>query len=304
MTFQVFKTIIINALEGIYPEASIDVIPVKKNNNSTLSGLVIKKKDVNIAPTIYLDYYYGCYNRGASIDEITKRIVNIYEKNAVAKSLDFDFMCNFDAIKDNVIYKLVNREKNKELLETVPYVEFLDLAIVFYYVIDLSLITDASSGVILLTNDMTDYWGISALELLDVANKNTPKLCGLKIRNMFEYICSISNIPFEDDPLFAQAIQNPVYILTNDMMQHGATVMIYENTLNMLASKLKTDFYILPSSIHEVLVFPVNDADYEEIERFKSMVLMVNDEHVPSEEVLSNSVYYYDRNNGRLMIAA
>ena len=92
-----------------------------------------------------------------------------------------------------------------------------------------------------------------------------------------------------------------MYVLTSKDSIFGAISMFYPNGLKELAKELGSDLYILPSSIHDVIVLPAQeeiDADM-----LKDMVHRVNKDYVDVEELLSDSVYYYKKESDSLSIA-
>lgn len=92
-----------------------------------------------------------------------------------------------------------------------------------------------------------------------------------------------------------------MYVLTNARKLHGANIMLYKEYLEIAAEKMNGDFYILPSSIHELLAVPVSTA---EIEKLRQMVKEVNDNEVAPEEILGYEVYRYNRETGEVEVAA
>ncbi len=98
-------------------------------------------RPVRICAHIYLDYYYGQYERGRSFSDITDDILTAYRENRPKSPVDISFFTDYDKVKSRVTMKLINYERNRELLKRVPYYRFLDLAIVF-----LCLVESDSSG--------------------------------------------------------------------------------------------------------------------------------------------------------------
>ena len=92
----------------------------------------------------------------------------------------------------------------------------------------------------------------------------------------------------------------PMYVLSNRTRVQGASCILYPNILKDFAAAVKSDFYILPSSVHEVILLPVQGDEDEE--GLKRMVCEVNETQVEREEVLSDSVYYYSREREKLSI--
>ena len=95
-----------------------------QNNDTHLDGLTILAPGQNLAPTIYLDYYYGQYERGRSFSDITDDILTAYRENRPKSPVDISFFTDYDKVKSRVTMKLINYERNRELLKQVPYYRF------------------------------------------------------------------------------------------------------------------------------------------------------------------------------------
>ena len=97
-------------------------------------------------------------------------------------------------------------------------------------------------------------------------------------------------------------MESPFYILTNRIKRFGATVMLYADPLELAAEQLKGDFYVLPSSIHELLLI---STQYGSPDAFRAMVKEVNQEFADREEEktwLSDNIYLYKRDSKKLCV--
>lgn len=93
----------------------------------------------------------------------------------------------------------------------------------------------------------------------------------------------------------------PMYVLTNESLYYGAATLFYPDVQEMLAEKFGRNYYVLPSSINEVMIVPDNGImDYKEL---RAMVNEVNRDQVDEVEVLTGEVYYYDLKAKELSIA-
>lgn len=93
----------------------------------------------------------------------------------------------------------------------------------------------------------------------------------------------------------------PMYVLTNDRTLNGAAALFYPGVQEMVAEKMQGDYFVLPSSVHEVLIVPDDgNMDFKEL---REMVKEVNGTQVQPDEVLTGEVYSYDRQNKKLMVA-
>ena len=285
ITIEVFTEIIKSEMEKIYSsKCKVDVLNVVKNNGLHLTGITICNRESNMAPTIYLDGYFADYKDGRTMENICKEIVQVYEKNKVQKDFSLEQVTDFKNVKDRICFKLINREKNAELLADTPYIEYQDLAVVFYI-----LVSKDKSGITSITvrNSLMDMWGMDADILYYLAKKNTQRLFRGRVLSMMEVMAEIignSADAFEDSAF-------PMYVATNVFKMNGACILLYDGVLKKFAEKIGGDFYILPSSVHEVIFVPANgdmDARY-----LIQMVKEVNATEVAPDEVLSDNVYIY-----------
>ena len=89
-----------------------------------------------------------------------------------------------------------------------------------------------------------------------------------------------------------------IFVATVENGYSGAGVLLYPGFLDYAAGRLKDRFYILPSSIHELLF--IEDKDDIRPEFLKEMVRSINEAHVAPEDRLSDCVYHYTGSSGLL----
>ena len=269
---------------------NITINHVIKNNGCEMDGLVIMEKGKDIAPTIYLDSFYELYTNGENIKNIIRQIEVIYEQNKNNVTFDVNILKHFDTIKDKIVYKVVNYRSNEKLLEQVPHKRILDLAVVFYCLLDNEY---GRSATALIYNNNLKNWNVTIDDVYKAALKNTPDLLHSKISSMaalFEK-CGV-NVDGEEVDL-KDYVPSDMSVLTNESKLNGAACILYENVLYDFAQKLGADLYILPSSVHEVILLP--KLSMFEKDELVNMVKEVNTEGVAADEVLSDHVYEYNR---------
>ena len=115
----------------------------------------------------------------------------------------------------------------------------------------------------------------------------------IEMSELIKYVDTAEGRYSLDDPWCSN-----LYVLTNKSRINGAAGIMYEGVLKKLADKLESDMYILPSSIHEVIILPKSTMFNKE--ELMAMVRDVNTEGVSKDEVLSYTVYEYDRNTEEL----
>ena len=291
MNYQNFKQHILAELQTeLGSDVKVTIQDIIKNNDTHLDGLTFLSPKQNLSPTIYLNYYFRQYEKGRSLSDIKQDILSVYRENCPSGRIDISFFTDYDKIKSRIIFKLINYERNKELLQKVPHYRFLDLAIVFSCLVES---TPTGNATILIHEHHLDFWNITRDDLYALAFRNTPKLLQYDLRNMTDLVkelfCDEESFSLKDDP----SDICPMYVLSNQHKLNGAVCILYQNLLRDFANRLGCDLYILPSSIHEVLIIPAyNKTDHQEL---SDMVRDVNSSQLSREEVLSDHVYYYSR---------
>ena len=284
--------------ERLGSDFEIRIQKITKNNGIVLDGLIIGRASKNIAPTIYLNSYYMHFIHGMSMQEILEDIISAYKENNDVVFGDMRELLNFSNVRDKVAFKLIQREKNKELLKEVPYIKFLDLAVVFYLVLD-----EHKGGQMtaLIHNSHMKPWGVGKEELYHLAEKNTPILLPPEIKTMKEIMYDILKGHLEelkmeemvDDLLDFDSQKPSLYVFSNKKQINGAGCILYDGCLKDFADSQNSDIVILPSSTHEVILVPDDGRlDYGEL---RKMVGEINKSEVPEEDVLSDRIYKFFR---------
>lgn len=286
------------ALEKILGEGyEVEEALIGKNNGVQLDALVIRTSGMNIAPTLYLKSYFENYEDGETIQDGAMRLAEDFRRALPDEGFDVSFYEDYDLVKEGLSYKLISAERNSELLSDVPHVPFLDLAIVFYYAFENRGLPD---GTILIKNKHMEMWGVSTEQLMRDAGENAPKSLPGVCRDM----CSVLEriYPGKSEEIFpANEPMLPMYVLSNSRMVNGAAAMLYPDILHNLSESLKSDLYIIPSSVHEVIVLARNMAGDEK--SLREMIHTVNETQLEPQDVLSDSLYFYDRKDEKISIA-
>lgn len=272
--------------------SQIEISVVKKNNGVSATGLFIRENGQDVSPILYLDDYYIHYQNGELLENVIRNIRADYDKKVQMAAVKIPNLQEFENIRGRVIYRLVNYEKNKEILEDCPHIRLYDLAVTFRWV---ARIDDVGVSTSLITNKQVKEWGVSVNDLVLAARQNTPRLFPAQIIDMEEMLAGMVSFI-----LYPSTI--PMYILTNKQELNGASALLYGDILKDFANKKGADMYILPSSIHEVIMVPadrINDPT-----KLLSIVHDANTTVVSIGDVLSDSVYYYDRKKDQILVKA
>ncbi len=298
MDFETFKEDLANDVkEQFYErygrEVDVETRTVDKMNE-TYEALTVKPEDGIVGVNINATVLYNDYENGRSYEEIVTGATNVAaEALQNQPSFDIESFKDYDKMKGTLAMEVVSKDRNAEILETVPHKDMEDMAVVYRFVLG---DTAAGTGTILVTNQMLDNYGITAEQLHADAMKNAPEIRPMEIKGMGEVLAQQMgvedlemlglNIPPEQEQMFVASVEGNV---------HGAGVLAYEDFMDKASERVGGDFYILPSSVHEVLIIP--DNGNFDLKSLENMVKEVNATTVDPVDKLTDSVYHYDSKN-------
>ncbi len=290
--YQKFQEELIHALEEKVEKSVVRIQNIKKNNGVNRMGLTMLIQDENAVPTIYLEEYYEDYTKGKSIDQISDEVYDTYNRYRLKEQIDLSFLDLYDSVRNRIFLKAINREKNDELLKEVPYKEFMDLALVPYFFIEEGPFGTASA---LVKNDFLRIWGVGADRVINDAMSN--------MRENFDY----EFVPMSE--LLSRMIEQKaldedgnefMYVLAPKKWNFGAALMAVSDIMEKIAEQIQSDFFVLPSSIHEIIVVPAESDS--NLSKMSEMVTEVNKTSVEDQDYLSDRAYYYQRGIGYSML--
>lgn len=293
MNYEQFTNEISQHLKDMTHCTDIHPIEVPKNNGTVRTGIAVKIDGDNsrsVYINIYLDKYFDDYKKGMKLSDIIYNVCLTYKTHL--KSFDFDLYSlelDYPQVKEKIVYRLINYDKNRELLNRVPFIPYLDLAIVFFVLLKASETTVESVPI---DNILLSSWNIDKEQLLTHAMLNTPRLLPVRIE-------AASNISIGIEAAVSSELEN-MYIISNEYYSDGACCLLYNNILKDLGILIENDFYILPSSTDEVILLPKRES--EDTLFLEFIIKEINKDVVDADEVLSDHLYYYDRKAEELTI--
>ena len=248
MNFEEFTNRVKQATQDyLGAEAQLEIEKITKNNGLVLTALILRENHGQVTPTIYLEQYYEVYSRGKSFGEVMEMIFSVYDQYGGVQ-FDLDFFSDYQRIKERLLFKLVHCEKNKEMLQNVPYIPWEDLAIVFFLLFDHDVL---GRGTIMIKTEHMEKWNIGVEDMYRDALANMPRLLEEDMISMSQLLKEVGySHPLANEEEVDGSYM-PMFILTNKHRMYGATTLIYSDKLRELANKLNTNLYVIPSSIHE-----------------------------------------------------
>ena len=277
-------------LPKAYENAEVSVMDCQKLNVS-YKGLMVKREKEMISPIINLDQFYEIYQNQpeTTMEVICRRIAKVVMKTPIEVNLNP--IMDYNIAKYNLFIRVSSAEKNKDILANVPHQLKEDLAITYHLI---TYMRGGELSSLLINNDLLKQYGITAEQLHEDAMNSSPRIMPQEVSSIGEFL--------EQDPFMMSSEENDMlqesepapsfYVVTNQKKLDGAGVIFYPGMMEYLGSLFFQDYFILPSSIHEMIVLPDNGEI--SVKELKMMVSGINVTQVYPSERLTDEVYHFD----------
>lgn len=276
-----------------FADAKIVFNEVVKNNDQHMTGMSIIRDNEAVVPNIYIDSFYQQYQEGRNIDEIVGDIADArieYDSHIQAEDITQQLM-NYENVKDKLEIRLCDTADNAERLQGLVHTEHGDFSATYH--IRISEMNQEGVASTAVTPYLMEAWGITTEQLHQDALKSDlqkePQLADMM--DMMESMMYGK----EPDNLLTTADRgngDGMFCLTNGEKMNGASLVLQDDLMQQIGDIVGGNFYVLPSSVHEVLIVPDNGT--MELRDLSAMVYEVNRTEVAPQDRLSDNVQYYD----------
>lgn len=285
MTYEYFLTCLEQAvLEALREGESVRRVRVLKNNGVELDGFSYGVQGHSERPTVYVNQYYKETITEEGVVQIASLTLKTLRECRLFSGQGAELMRDFETIRGRIFCRLISRERNGQLLKDVPWLPWLDLAIVFHFQVPEQIVERATA---LIHTSHMDCWGVTIDEIFRAAAENMAKV-QVFLEPMETFLGELGFEP----------LSRGMHILSNRQKSYGAAVIIDPGVQRMCLKRIKESFYVIPSSVHELLLLPESlSAGRPELDL---LIQEVNQACVREEEFLSGHAYYYSAETGTI----
>lgn len=270
-----------------YRAARINIRDVTKIQGESYRGISFKNGDTPVEGNMNMKGAFASYEAGQPYADILRQTEQaIMQQMDRMPQFNLGAMMDYQAMKPTLMTELIPQKGNEETLAGIPHEKVEDLALI--YRLDLGEVNGGRMSTII-TDRMMEEFGVTQEQLHQDALENAATLNPATLRSMQEVMASMMGMepepPMPGEPVMLVATTEGAFM--------GASVIQYPGFMDMAAEKIGGDFFILPSSIHEVLLIPDDGkADFHEL---AAMVQSINETQVAPADRLSDNVYHYDK---------
>lgn len=258
-----------------YTEYEAAVTVKEMPNGVQKFQVTIGHPDERIRPSINIEAVNGIHN----VEQAASQIIDIY-KETRKEVPDMSFFTDWEKVKEKLVVRLMPGSFNVPVYRSAKKYGFDDLILVPYVDVN-NLFSDGNGGSVRVNNDHIKTWGVTKTDVFEAAIKNTK--ANVSVESMASFMDKVCPGMFEEG-----ALAGPV-IVSNKEKAYGAAGII--GAIGKFKRNNKDGFYVIPSSIHEVLVLP-KDGNRTKDE-FDTMVREVNAIELAPEEILSDHAYEF-----------
>jgi len=302
MQFNEFADLAVQKMMVCFPKMEMHLQRVEKLQGQSYNALVVKSPDDEVGMTFNMDGFYrkwrdteaerdaGCGDE--SLDVVfTDLAETIRRAEPHPPMVDVEALRSYRKMRECLSMQLVPVKGNEEMLAKVPHKIYGDLAIVYRFVFPGSSMEEAS---VLLTHDLLLTYEVTEQQLEEDAFLICPANHPMVIKNMEEVLLGIcpDAVGDEDGP------KCDLWVISNNLGRNGASAVFYPGALDSIAAQLGCGFYLIPSSVHEMLAIP--DPVCMGATHLDKMVESVNETEVSEEDRLTDHCYHYDPEKRRL----
>lgn len=303
MTKEDFIRLVADRLPDYFSEdlkiSNISAKEVVKHNDQHRLGIEFTFAGSNFSPVIYPDSLFEDYQAGKPLEEILQALSHTIEKSlpevpGITKETVTQALLDYESARHHLSIRLCDPDLNRELLENAVHSKVSDFEAIYQLKFTLP---GEGVGYSTITPAMLDSWGISMETLQKDAATCTwaeyPILSPMG--NMISYLTSglsLPNLLETGEPIQMSDDMFPVFVLSNDRAMQGASLITLPDLLDQIGDIVQDDFYILPSSLHEVIIVPQNTQ--MTLDGLSEMVHSINESQVAAEDLLSDKVQHYD----------
>lgn len=241
--FDEIKTGVMACLPKEITDGRVAVVTkVIKTNDQECNGLHLETKveDLVISPTVYLDGEYEAYKDGKSITDIIRDAAGEIEQHWGVKIPMQFYSMDYEQLKDNLIFCVVDQKRNQKLLYDCPYTD-LDCGLALIYAYDVN-----QQGRIVIKDDLVEMEDYNMDVISKLAIENMSKMYKPILEPITFALMSLKsgrevfyNILEQDAPDTDELL----YVLTNSQNVYGASSLFYPEVMVQIGDIFGTDYF-------------------------------------------------------------
>lgn len=301
MTYKEFQIYVLEHVKEYLTEKNHDISfrlsPGKERGVEAVNLETTFPNSTYIA-NLHLDSAYDTYKQNGDLeftmDDIAETIQEARKKLYLLESTDFN---NYENVKNRLTLQLINRERNESILKKVTHRDLPDTDLSVIYFVEISR-NESGMQCFKVNSSMLNVWKIEEAQLYQDALKNMEKQRPFLLNDIMG---TMMGLPGKPNYLPEQMYGNEFYSLSTQIA-NGAAAILYPDLLKKIGERLQGNFFLVPSSIHEIYL--IRDEGENDLETLQQVVKDMKEYPIPKRTFLSDRIYTYDRESDRFYLVA
>ncbi|MBE6109191.1 MAG: hypothetical protein E7194_02095 [Erysipelotrichaceae bacterium] len=249
-------------------QGGISVVEQQVNKlNASYPSITMMREGRDMGVCFNLNDLYGMYICDHDLEKVFFYVKTHMDDEI--KGLERNAFLDYEQVRDLLFIRVSNAAANAYLLSSAPHRIIEEFAITYHVMVQ----NDADTlGSALITWQLMETYGVEEEQLYRDAMRSAQKLFA---PDVLKY-----NGPYGWS----------MFMVTNQKQLNGASVMFYPGFAEKLLESVGEDMYVIPSSIHEMMIFPASL--YEDAAYLKEVLHDANRDCCMPGEVLSENVYF------------
>ena len=281
--------------------SAVEETTITRNNELIYQGTETLIYGNRIHRSAYLEHFYKIFVHDADLRRSIGRMIRVdVNLDAIVECESvFGDITDWEKMQSKVFCQVINKVRNLKLLQEVPNTEYLDLAAIYQLEF-----RDRKSYIYSarITKGMLGKMGIAVETLHEQALSNMKKRFPYKIEPLEDIILNQTAFDRKHIPE-GNKMNLPVYVIQNRLEADGAAVILDKEPFEKRTDQVGANLIVFPTSVHEVMVVPETAVNISVLD-LKTLLMQINIGCIKKEEQLSPHIYRYDREKGKMEIAA
>ena len=292
MEFNLFTDQLQDMLRSMLPSSA----DVETTEDDGCPRIFLRTPSDFLTPGIPLERFYEEYRHGCTLNAICSRILEIYAAETLRPFCTAGDIADKSFFLRNLELRPLSLLRHKKLMPLFPHE--VRSGILFFFTAALCGECEKLGGT-LVTPELLHALRLKKDSLFGTALSNMKTAMPSLVAPLSYYLDTLS---CRDAASFAylrirkdNTDRNSLFVLTNSKQRCGACSLFYPGLTEDLYGRFGP-YYILPSSVHEVLILPAEDAG--SIREMKNLIRSVNASLNDTLLILSDELYAYDPEKG------
>lgn len=292
--YELFIKQLINGIHNITDIPLENIKFVKKDGGDLLNIIFAEHDDAYEVCSVHIEELYVAYQNGIRLNTIVDYICSdvLHVKSIYVYDKTKELM-DYDTAKSRLFVRLINYDKNADILRDVVHKTLGDIAFTVCAIVDENEHGIASTKIL---KTMVKKWGKNEDDIFNEAIENTCRISPPRFYTLEKMLLNnnYSGDSFMDsDDTFQLNDHFDGNLLGTTRKTNGAIAVFLPEVAEKISEMLDSDFYMVFTSIHEVMIHSTGSGVDP-----KDLKLVLKDtlrEVTPSSDYLTEEIYKYNR---------